>query len=44
MFMWTAAIWPTPVIKLSCRGSFQTVELITDVEPFLRVPVIISGT
>jgi hypothetical protein len=27
------------VIKLSDRGSFQTVGLVTDVEPFLRVLV-----
>ena len=28
---------PSTVIKLSDRGSFQTVGLVTDVEPFLRV-------
>jgi hypothetical protein len=28
---------PSSVIKLSDRGSFQTVGLVTDVEPFLRV-------
>jgi hypothetical protein len=27
---------PSTVIKLSDRGSFQTVGLVTDVEPFLR--------
>jgi hypothetical protein len=30
---------PSTVIKLSDRGSFQTVGLVTDVEPFLRVLV-----
>jgi len=30
---------PSTVIKLSDRGSFQTVGLITDVEPFLRALV-----
>ena len=30
---------PSTVIKLSDRGSFQTVGLVTDVEPFLRVMV-----
>lgn len=30
---------PSSVIKLSDRGSFQTVGLVTDVEPFLRVLV-----
>ena len=28
---------PSTVIKLSDRGSFQTVGLVTDVEPFFRV-------
>ena len=28
---------PSTVIKLNDRGSFQTVGLVTDVEPFLRV-------
>jgi hypothetical protein len=28
---------PSTVIKLGDRGSFQTVGLVTDVEPFLRV-------
>ena len=27
---------PSAVIKLSDRGSFQTISLVTDVEPFLR--------
>jgi hypothetical protein len=27
---------PSTVIKLADRGSFQTVGLVTDVEPFLR--------
>jgi hypothetical protein len=27
---------PSTVIKLSDRGSFQTIGLVTDVEPFLR--------
>jgi hypothetical protein len=27
---------PSTAIKLSDRGSFQTVGLVTDVEPFLR--------
>ena len=31
---------PSTVIKLSDRGSFQTVGLVTDVEPFLRALVI----
>ena len=30
---------PATVIKLTDRGSFQTVGLVTDVEPFLRVLV-----
>ena len=30
---------PSTVIKLSDRGSFQTVGLVTDVEPFLRALV-----
>ena len=30
---------PSTVIKLNDRGSFQTVGLVTDVEPFLRVLV-----
>jgi lysine-ketoglutarate reductase/saccharopine dehydrogenase-like protein (TIGR00300 family) len=30
---------PTTVIKLADRGSFQTIGLVTDVEPFLRVLV-----
>jgi len=30
---------PSTVIKLADRGSFQTVRLVTDVEPFLRVLV-----
>jgi hypothetical protein len=30
---------PATVIKLSDRGSFQTVGLVTDVEPFLRALV-----
>jgi len=30
---------PSTVIKLGDRGSFQTVGLVTDVEPFLRVLV-----
>jgi hypothetical protein len=30
---------PATVIKLADRGSFQTVGLVTDVEPFLRVLV-----
>ncbi|REJ69716.1 MAG: TIGR00300 family protein [Planctomycetota bacterium] len=30
---------PSTVIKLSDRGSFQTIGLVTDVEPFLRVLV-----
>ena len=30
---------PSTVIKLSDRGSFQTLGLVTDVEPFLRVLV-----
>src|SRR5207245_7338949 len=28
---------PSTVIKLNDRGSFQTIGLVTDVEPFLRV-------
>jgi len=31
---------PSTVIKLSDRGSFQTVGLVTDVEPFLRALVL----
>jgi hypothetical protein len=31
---------PSTVIKLNDRGSFQTVGLVTDVEPFLRSLVI----
>jgi len=31
-----ADINPSTVIKLNDRGSFQTVGLVTDVEPFLR--------
>ena len=31
---------PATVIKLSDRGSFQTVGLVTDVEPFLRALVL----
>ena len=34
-----ADINPATVIKLSDRGSFQTVGLVTHVEPFLRVLV-----
>lgn len=34
-----ADINPSTVIKLSDRGSFQTVALVTDVEPFLRALV-----
>ena len=34
-----ADINPSTVIKLSDRGSFQTVGLVTDVEPFMRVLV-----
>jgi hypothetical protein len=30
---------PSTVIKLNDRGSFQTVGLVTDVEPFLRILV-----
>jgi hypothetical protein len=30
---------PSTVIKLNDRGSFQTVGLVTDVEPFLRALV-----
>ncbi len=30
---------PSTVIKLSDRGSFQTVGLVTDVEPFMRALV-----
>ena len=30
---------PSAVIKLGDRGSFQTVGLVTDVEPFLRAVV-----
>ena len=30
---------PSTAIKLADRGSFQTVGLVTDVEPFLRVLV-----
>jgi hypothetical protein len=30
---------PSTVVKLSDRGSFQTVGLVTDVEPFMRVLV-----
>ena len=30
---------PSTVIKLSDRGSFQTLGLVTDVEPFLRALV-----
>ena len=30
---------PSTVIKLSDRGSFQTIGLVTDVEPFLRALV-----
>jgi hypothetical protein len=30
---------PSTVIKLADRGSFQTIGLVTDVEPFLRVLV-----
>ena len=30
---------PSTIIKLSDRGSFQTMGLVTDVEPFLRVLV-----
>jgi hypothetical protein len=28
---------PSTVIKLNDRGSFQTVGIVTDVEPFMRV-------
>jgi hypothetical protein len=31
---------PSTVIKLNDRGSFQTVGLVTDVEPFLRSLVV----
>jgi hypothetical protein len=34
-----ADINPSTVIKLSDRGSFQTVGLVTDVAPFMRVLV-----
>jgi hypothetical protein len=34
-----ADINPSTVIKLTDRGSFQTVGLVTDVEPFMRVLV-----
>jgi lysine-ketoglutarate reductase/saccharopine dehydrogenase-like protein (TIGR00300 family) len=34
-----ADINPSTVVKLSDRGSFQTVGLVTDVEPFMRVLV-----
>src|SRR5690606_23113865 len=30
---------PSTVIKLNDRGSFQTIGIVTDVEPFLRVVV-----
>ncbi len=43
-----AYINPSTVIKLSDRGSFQTVGLVTDVEPFLRALVqelqVLEGT
>lgn len=43
-----ADINPSTVIKLSDRGSFQTVGLVTDVEPFLRALVqelkVLEGT
>ena len=34
-----ADINPSTVIKLADRGSFQTLALVTDVEPFMRVLV-----
>ena len=30
---------PSTIIKLNDRGSFQTIGVVTDVEPFLRVVV-----